>query len=277
MKLIPEETRIQQINDLPNISFVRWLAPYKNNTSKAMVRCAVDGHEWPASVSNLTNHGSGCPKCAGNSRKTEQELADMIEQLPDTSFIRWGETGYRGNKTKAFVRCDLDGYEWSASADSLLNHGKGCPHCARKRRWTAEERIAQINALQNISFIRWEAGYKGANSKAVCRCAVDGFEWGVSISNLLNNGRGCPQCSGKRRWTAEERIAQINAKPNITFVRWASPYKNSHTKAFMRCDIDGYEWRAAIDSLLNAGAGCPQCSGVRKWTAEERIAQINEL
>lgn len=128
------------------------------------------------------------------------------------------------------------------------------------RKIPAHVREQQINTLPNITFVRWEGEYTGAFSKAVCRCDVDGFEWSARVCDLLNGGRGCPQCAGKRRWTADERIGQINTLSNITFIRWEGEYRDNRSKAVCRCDVDDYEWSASVDKLLNGGSGCPQCS-----------------
>lgn len=122
----------------------------------------------------------------------------QINELPNISFVRWdGE--YKNSKSKAICRCAVDGHEWSVQASSIINLGK-CPKCGRVsganwRRIPAEERIGQINGLPNISFVRWADEYRNEKSKAVCRCAVDGFEWSSEINNLINSGRGCPKCA----------------------------------------------------------------------------------
>ena len=74
---IPAHVREQQINDLPNIRFVRWDGEYSNKDSKAICRCAVDGFEWSATVSHLINTGTGCPYCARYG-KTEEPVAPNI-------------------------------------------------------------------------------------------------------------------------------------------------------------------------------------------------------
>lgn len=131
----------------------------------------------------------------------------------------------------------------------------------------AHVREQQINELPNIRFVRWDGEYVGTRSKAICRCELDDFEWAAAVDNLINAGKGCPQCAGVRRWTAEERIRQINAKPNTIFIRWGDGYCNKNSKAICRCDLDGHEWAAEVNSLVNTGRGCPQCAGVRRWTA----------
>ena len=131
-------------------------------------------------------------------------------------------------------------------------------------------RIEQINALPNIRFVRWDGEFKGNRTKAVCRCEIDGYERSIRVDRLVIGDRGCPQCSGMRKLTPDERIEQINAKPNITFVRWDGKFKGVRSKAVCRCEIDGYEWSAMVDHLINTGTGCPYCA--RYGKTEEQPA-----
>lgn len=181
----------------------------------------------------------------------------QINNLPNITFVRWdGE--YGGVFSKAVCRCDAD-HEWSAGVNHLIYTGSGCPECAGNRRWTASERVEQINNLPNITFVHWLGGYRNGNSKAAYRCDT-GHEWSASVSSLLNHGSGCPECyNTKRRIPSDERVEQISTLPNITFVRWDGEYRNVRSKAVCRCDI-GHEWSARVDSLINLGTGCPQCA-----------------
>ena len=192
-------------------------------------------------------------------------------------FIRWSVAGEYGSQKNCVVRCIKDGHEWSAIVNNLVNIGTGCPQCARQIILTADERIEQINSLENIEFVSWVDGYRNVSSKANVRCLVDNFVWSPEVNSLVNKGCGCPHCSGKRRWTADDRIDHINKLENIEFVSWFDGYKSKDSKANVRCKIDNFEWSAEVGSLINQGTGCPQCSGVRKWTAEERVEQINSL
>ena len=194
---IPAHIREQQINTLPNITFVHWDGEYRGARSKAVVRCTVDGHEWSARVSNLLDQGTGCPECSRKTGVDKQRIhahvrEQEINELTGITFIRWdGE--YRNNLSKAIVSCAED-HKWSASVSSLVNKKHGCPECAAdKKRKPCCERVAQINELPNVIFVRWEDEYTNCYSKAICRCSV-GHEWCASVSNLLDQGTGCPQC-----------------------------------------------------------------------------------
>ena len=175
-------------------------------------------------------------------------------------FVRWVAVCEYGSHKKCVVRCKVGNFVWSARANELVNGGKGCPHCSGKIRWTAEERIWQINKMGNIRFISWTDGYKNASSKANVMCLVDNHSWSAEVGNIVNKGSGCPQCAGNRRLSAEERIKQINDIDNIEFVSWVDEYKCNKSKANVRCKVDGFVWSTAINGLLNIGSGCPRCA-----------------
>lgn len=132
------------------------------------------------------------------------------------------------------------------------------------KKLSKEELARRVNesGYGRYKFVRWYVdGEYGTLKKCVVRCVKDGFEWAASVSHLVNNSRGCPQCSGKRRWTADERVSHINSLENIEFVSWISSYKNQYSKANVRCAVDGFEWSATVNNLVNACRGCPSCAG----------------
>lgn len=237
---IPAHIREQQINELPNISFVRWDGVYKNAYSKAVCRCKIDDNEWSATVNSLTNNKNGCPRCgrvtmimsnvARESIKIPAHVREnQINALPNISFVRWvGE--YNGSDSKAICRCDIDNFEWSASVLSLINAGNGCPQCAGCRRWTVDERIDQINYLPNISFVRWCGDYAGSRSKVICRCAIDGHEWCSVVYSVVSSGRGCPKCakSGFNPTTAGTLYVLRSECGSMVKIGISNKYKKRH-------------------------------------------------
>lgn len=141
-------------------------------------------------------------------------------------------------------------------------------------------RISQINAKPNVEFVRWDGEFKNAKSKAVCVCLIHDYEWSASVTDLVNRGQGCPQCCGKRKWTADERVTQINSIKNIRFVRWCGEYSGRSSKAVCICEIDGNEWAANLGDLFSRGSGCPECNRKAKGDRcrippDDRIKQIN--
>lgn len=254
---IPQSVREEQLNALPNMRFVRWLDGYRNNLSKAVMRCD-HGHEWASRVDNLIS-GNRCPRCSGRHVHGQLERERQLNRLSGKSFVRW-DTTYEGSRSYAVMRCDALGHEWSACIGALVSNKTGCPKCARQYRYSEHEREEQLAALPNLKFLRWAEGtYRNKNSKAVLECAIDGNVWAANVDSLLNAKRGCPKCAKKYRYSEKERESQLSELGGMVFVEWEDGYKNSRSKAIMRCE-KGHTWAAEINSLLFQKSGCPACA-----------------
>ncbi|MGL5390727.1 MAG: hypothetical protein ACRDA8_04925, partial [Shewanella sp.] len=185
----------------------------------------------------------------------ESAYIDRVNSRQNIKFIRW-LGAFKSNKSKAVCRCLVDGYEWATSVSEIVNSGKGCPQCARvlrasKLRASPSERIEKIESSGKIKFISWVGEYKNQKTKAVVKCTTDGFEWKSSATALINGSKGCANCAKNRRWSADERISQINSRDGMSFVRWDGAYQGKKSKAEIHCEKCGNSWSSSIDSLIN--------------------------
>lgn len=200
--LVPEETRIQQIRERKNITFLGWVDGYFGNKSKARLSCDICNFTWSAKANNIISAKSGCPQCTGNRKWTDDDRVKQINRLDGVEFVWWPEK-YVGVDSKVRVRCLLDGLEWNARVSNLVNHGTGCPHCKyralSKRRRTNKsdlEDLVRIGGEGRYEFVRWEDENNAQfRSRVVLRCLVDGHEWAAVTANVTKNGTGCPRCS----------------------------------------------------------------------------------
>ena len=131
------------------------------------------------------------------------------------------------------------------------------------------ERFYEKN--ENAENIEILGEYKGSKIKIKCKCKIDGYEWGITPNNLLNN-HGCPKCAGMYKTTEEfiNELKKIN--DNIEVI---GEYISSSKKIKCRCKIDGYEWEARPNSLLS-GRGCPKCYYSTYKTTEEFVNEIKK-
>ena len=133
------------------------------------------------------------------------------------------------------------------------------------KRKTHEEFIKQMQIINpNIEIL---GKYVDAKTKILCRCKVDGYEWEVAPTHLLN-GRGCPKCGGSLKKTHKQFVKEM-ATIN-TDIEILGEYVNSKTKILCRCKIDGYEWYGYPSNLLR-GAKCPLC------THEVCVTGVNDI
>lgn len=122
------------------------------------------------------------------------------------------------------------------------------------RKKTQNEYIKQLNE-KNPNLESMEL-YVNTRTPLLHRCKICNYQWPIRPANILN-GDGCPNCSGKRKRTHEEYVAQVaQLNPNIEVVE---KYIERHTKILHRCKIDGHEWYATPGDILKGG-GCPVCS-----------------
>lgn len=105
------------------------------------------------------------------------------------------------------------------------------------------------------------------------KCKKDGYEWYAKPNNILN-GRGCPRCAKKERYTHKDYIVKVkDINDNIEVI---GNYVNARTPILHRCKIDNYEWYATPDNILH-GCGCPKCAGNLKYEHEEYVKKLSEI
>ena len=155
-KLTHEEfmEKLKQVN--PNIQV---LGTYINSATKILCKCTIDGYEWTPTPNQILQ-GFGCPKCAGQTKPTQEEFITKVKQLnPDIEVLGT----YTNSVTKIKCRCKKDGYEWETMPQSLLA-GSGCPKCNTSK---GEKRIVQyldnigIDYIYNIGYFKDLVGMSG--------------------------------------------------------------------------------------------------------------------
>lgn len=126
----------------PNIEVVE---KYINARTKILHRCKVDGYQWMAQPDSVLS-GCGCPKCAGNLKKTTDSY---IKEVNDVNANIEVLEEYINAKTPILHKCKIDGYKWLAQPTNVLT-GYGCPQCNESHgeksvcRWLDMHRIEYI-------------------------------------------------------------------------------------------------------------------------------------
>jgi predicted Zn-ribbon and HTH transcriptional regulator len=132
--------------DSRNIKWVGTELP-KNNRTKTPWRCLVCGYEW-MSIYNSISQGSGCPKCVGKARITEEDYNSFVSRN-----VKWiGEELPRTIKIKTSWLCLKCGNRWRTTYDCVKGRGSGCPRCANivngAQASTQQVEIAEMDRLR---------------------------------------------------------------------------------------------------------------------------------
>ena len=257
-KLTQDEVvqRIKNIN--PNIEIV---GEYIHPKIRLKCRCLIDGYEWEAFSSNLFK-GSGCPKCAGNIKKTTEQYK---QELKDKNIQVECLGKYVNTHIKILHRCLIHNVEWLVSPHDILN-GQGCYKCKSdknsKLKFTTEEYIQLISKIRNDILLLGE--YKGANKKTLYKCLIHNIEWKTTPSDI-NKGCGCPQCKLEKisKSLMKSQDVYINQLHQISpHIDLLDNYIGGHYKHNFKCNICGYTWESQADSLISKHnpTGCPNCT-----------------
>lgn len=181
---------IEKLNKInPNIIVE---SDYITAKTKVRLKCKKCGYEWLCTPDSLL-HGTGCPSCAGNLRKTPDEfIAEMAIKQPTIKVLEQ----YKGARIPIKVSCLKCGHIWMASPTNLLKD-RSCPKCSYKERGK-KHRVNPNDFLKKASIASPElemlGDYELSTKKILVRCKTCNYEWLVAPSLLLR-GTGCPNCS----------------------------------------------------------------------------------
>lgn len=124
--------------------YITPIEEYVNASTSILHKCLIDGYTWMAYPHSML-YGYGCPKCAGNAKKTHDEYKQELSiSNPDIEVIE----EYNGANIPILHQCKIDGYMWSAKPTNVLC-GTGCPCCRESR---GEKNIRRWLESHNIKY-----------------------------------------------------------------------------------------------------------------------------
>lgn len=179
------------------------LEDYSGAKKSIRVSCSKCKHEWKALPTNLLK-GKGCPKCAIGKRTSllsvsNEEYIEKVKKINPSIKV---EGKYEGIKVKMQYSCQKCGYKWCTYPSSVLS-GHGCPRCAKNGRYTQEEFLQRMKAVNPKIEILGQ--YTRSADKLLCKCLICGNEWYAKPNGLLQGG-GCPSCYHTTTSFVEEAI-----------------------------------------------------------------------
>ncbi len=263
VKIYPPSIRnlgvTQKVEELKRIAKSRGGAllsmTYLGSNTKHEWRCA-EGHLWDA-IPMHVKRGSWCPYCAGNFRRTIEEMRDIARNRGGRCI----STTYLNCQSKLLWQCRA-GHKWQATPNNIKN-GRWCPTCGHKGsggslRGSIKQmtRLARKNKGKCLS-----QKYVNSITKLRWQCK-EGHTWSSRPSNI-SNGRWCPTCAIRMRANLlRGTIKEMNQVAQMHEGRCLSKiYVNDRTKLRWQCK-KGHIWRA-VPSNIKIGEWCPTCGHKR--------------
>jgi very-short-patch-repair endonuclease len=144
-----QEEFIEEANEIHKFTFDYSKFIYVNTMTKGIIICQYN-HSFLQTPSCHLN-GYGCPKCAGNNRKTQEEFIEEANEIHKFTFD-YSKFIYVNTMTKGIIICSKHG-EFSQSPDNHL-HRKGCPKCTGSKTsllledWFKKENIKFVSEFR---------------------------------------------------------------------------------------------------------------------------------
>lgn len=146
------------------------LGKYINTKTKIEVKCKKCNYIWYSNPSTLLK-GHGCPKCAGNLKKTKEDVEREIYSLVGEEYSLMGD--YTNTHTKTLFKHNSCGNEFLMSPKAFIKQGQRCPNERYKKssKTNSEKQgkpniknilLKNICAKENYEIIK---GYNRASEK----------------------------------------------------------------------------------------------------------------
>ncbi len=233
---------------------------YSNGCSILYLKCLKDNYEWNTSYKHFINSNTGCPKCGGKLRLTQEEAENRIhKRCLDFNYELTKDFIYKNAKTKICLKCNKDNYEWNISYADFIIKKTCCPKCKKVLKPTQEEAEKKVELFcknNNYTLINSFKYISAMKTYLNLECNKDKHIWTVSYFSFVERKTGCPKCGiSIRNETKIKKYGEIwknhipSYNPNsIIYLDMISeklglPIQhalNGGEKKFVRYWVDGY-------------------------------------
>lgn len=168
--------------------------------------------------------------------------------------------------TKIRFRCKKHNEIYSQMPVDVTRGRCGCEQCR-------VEKIRKARLLDPIDFQRrldnlnpniiLLTEYQSMHTKVRCKCKIDGYEWDVLPTNLIDKGSGCPICNKTKVVSGYNDIATTHPHylkiiKDINYAKSNSVH--SHNKTLFVCPDCGNSFTSTMSNVHYQGLSCPSCS-----------------
>lgn len=177
-------------------------ATYANMGAKYDWKCGA-GHSWSASGSSIIHGKTWCPHCAGNARKTLEDMKVVAAERGG----RFLTAMYTNMHSSCEWECAV-GHVWMAKPADIIHGEHWCPHCAG-------------NAKKDLGYLKDYAAchdgeclsttYTNMRTDHLWKCA-DGHTWWATPSNVVLGGKWCRQCQLKSQKKAQQIMERLTGE-----------------------------------------------------------------
>ena len=229
------------------------LVKYINSKTKVKIICPIHGI-FEQSASKHINVQSGCPKCNGGVKLTNDEFIIKANIKHNNKYIYLDE--YLNSSTKMNIICPIHGI-FSQTPNSHLQ-GYGCSECSKNNRFmNISDFKKKSNKIHSNKYNYEKVKYVNSKIKVKIICPEHGIFEQKPNDHLM--GRGCMKCSDeKNRLLLSDIIKKANKIHDSKYDYSLINYINNKSKVKIICPEHGV-FEQSINNHINKKNGCPKC------------------
>jgi len=242
---------IKRANLVHNDTYDYSMSVFIDSKTKIKIMCNIHGCFEQLPPNHL--NGSGCRKCASKKQThTKENFIDRAITIHGSRYD-YSLVEYVNCLKPVEILCDKHGIFEQMPIKHTKGHG--CPKCAVMSK-TLEEFIKQACEKHGTRYDYSLVEYQRSDKKVKIRCHLHGIFNQTPMMHLL--GRGCLDCSGKKKKTTSVFIEQALAVHGSLYDYDLVDYKTTTTKVKIKCKKHGMFEQTPAGHL--AGNGCPRCT-----------------
>ncbi|MBO2536300.1 hypothetical protein [Rummeliibacillus suwonensis] len=260
----------------------------KKITGNAKVKLVCPrGHENEKQLHKIDDdNGLGCKEC--NRIKAREDCYEKFVNLCHQEGYKMVSTVddlIKSDKSPAQTKLKLtcpNGEPYNVAYTHFSSRGNRCsckkckPHGATKgkkyTRWT-QEKVERVYLETGLIF---HGEFKTVREKYKTECTKCGHVWKPYAYAILNNGQGCPVCSGSRgtlgtitKWVQENR-------PEFEVLQ-GQEYKNTMTHIKIKCKKHNEVFSITPNNFKSGYNGCTQCNSEKQSKVTKKMVEQYDL
>lgn len=119
----------------------------RDEKGRVCIICPEHGEFWQ--YIHVHKNGCGCPKCAGNVKKTKEQFVIDSRKIHGDKYL-YDKFVYTGNHDKGIITCPIHG-DFLMTPNKHIVRKQGCPLCNESK---LEEETAKFLDDNNVKYIR---------------------------------------------------------------------------------------------------------------------------
>lgn len=193
-------------------------------------------------------------------KKTQTYFLNKVKER-NKHDINFSNFIYNGVKACGECKCNVCGYVWNTSPNSLYS-GSGCPMCYNRERSQRQIRqqedfISKPLIVHKSNYDYSKVIYNGSFVNVDIICKKCGRIFPQTPAHHLN-GEGCPFCGGTKRHTQEEFLNLCKQVHGDKYTYEKTQYKSMFDEVIITCRKHG-DFKMTPANHIHGKQGCSIC------------------